>query len=138
MHPLLLRSASELLKISMDHASVRNQLWIPEEICYSRKHHGVLQYLIKWQGCDASKNTWEPVVNLAGHEDSIAAYELDWQKQYVANSAEEALKRAAKKIEAQEKHKAEIAAKEGKDSVDDGDEGGGDATDEDDEEDDTC
>src|SRR5437762_14334427 len=37
-----------------------------EEILKSKidKHNGVLQYLVKWKGCPATDNTWEPAINV--------------------------------------------------------------------------
>ena len=87
----------------VEHANSSKALWIPEEICDRRKCRGQLRYFIKWKGFDSSKNTWEPISNLAGHEDSVGEYERTWQLEYQAKSAEVAAQKAAKKIESTKK-----------------------------------
>ncbi|XP_065076843.1 chromobox protein homolog 1-like [Ochlerotatus camptorhynchus] len=38
--------------------------YVVEQILKKRTHRGVVQYLIKWKGCDSTENTWEPEENL--------------------------------------------------------------------------
>lgn len=38
--------------------------YVVEQVLKKRTHRGIVQYLIKWKGCDSTDNTWEPEENL--------------------------------------------------------------------------
>ena len=41
-----------------------------------RRYRNSYQYLVKWQGYDASENTWEPLANVKHLNDLVAAAPL--------------------------------------------------------------
>mmetsp|Transcript_41130 Transcript_41130/g.80683 ORF Transcript_41130/g.80683 Transcript_41130/m.80683 type:complete len:1690 (-) Transcript_41130:48-5117(-) len=55
----------------------QNEMFSIESIRAKRKAHGIVEFLIKWEGYSEEENTWEPRANLVrqGHQSLINKYE---------------------------------------------------------------
>jgi hypothetical protein len=51
-------------------------LFAVEKILKQRMRAGALEYFVRWQGCDASADSWEPAPNLALAGDAIRTFEV--------------------------------------------------------------
>ena len=80
-------------------------IYEPEKVVAERLAKGITQYNVKWVGYEAKHNTWEPIENLAGCEDLIAAYK-ELQRQKTAEI--EAAAVVAKAAKDEEKRQEEI------------------------------
>lgn len=58
------------------YADRRGGIYIVEDILAKRRYRNSYQYLVKWQGYDASENTWEPLANVKHLDDLVAAAPL--------------------------------------------------------------
>jgi hypothetical protein len=74
-----------------------NNIYIVEEILDKAKSFGHDIWWVKWDGYPTSKNTWEPLENLAGLEGEIAAFEVAHSKK-LDQLAEDAAAAALRKV----------------------------------------
>jgi hypothetical protein len=72
-----------------------------EAILAERTAKGKPEFLIKWQGYRDEDNTWEPLINLAGLEEKIAAFRTEREKAALAQSEKLLAEKAARKAAAE-------------------------------------
>ena len=61
-----------------------------EEIRAKRRSQGRTMYEVKWESHPSPENTWEPLENLEGAEDTIVEFEKAWAAKYAEDTAREA------------------------------------------------
>jgi hypothetical protein len=78
------KSATRTPQTPFEAPSVDKTDWGVEAIVAKRWAKGVLEYEVKWTDHDEKQNTWEPLCNLVGAEQSVADFERAWEQNYNA------------------------------------------------------